>query len=766
MAGFTLNLALLIILIRRSNRSNSVLWFALFIVFGLLWSAAETMERLSANPIGAAYWGDLISGVTTFMPAYFYMFVRSYTSKAKTPVSIWVPIIIIGTAGMMGSLLAGNNVFKIPVASNQEPWGYLTPNSIVSVLFIGWAVLFTFAAIGRLIAFYRKSISRNERRLAVIFMVSAAGVIVVSAITEVILPYININTVPPLGVFSNALLALGVIIGIIKYGSFSVGAGEIADIVLATMHDGVIVTNLSYQIIYRNSKAQNLLAGLGRDLIGVNLQAAYGERFEPARLKWEHDLASAGYADTDDIEVGTPSKRVTVNMQVSPMSIEHPGYIIVLVDVTKARDSTDTLKKQAAELEITNKAFQDSQAAMVNLLEDARDLEIDLKREKAGVEQKVLVRTEELQSERESLKAIINGVNFGIYILNPQLHIELVNKQMQELYAQAYDKPYSLEAFNADVQHREDSQTDIHQALKTRQPVARAEFVRGNRILRSFRSPIFESNSKDAKLLQIVNVIQDITETKSAERSRDEFFSIASHELRTPLTAIRGNTSMIQQYFGDQLKDPSLKEMISDIYDSSTRLINIVNDFLNTSRLEQGKMEFKPAAFDLPNLVNEVIEEFRAGNVAGKVPIVTHLGAVPEAMADRDRLKEVIINLISNAIKFTEDGTITVNLETENEWLKLSVTDTGRGIPKESQGLLFRKFQQASNNILTRDSTRSTGLGLYISKLIMAGIGGEIFLEKSTIDKGATFTILISAVKPSIPPKQAKPKPVLSRVKS
>ncbi len=223
---------------------------------------------------------------------------------------------------------------------------------------------------------------------------------------------------------------------------------------------------------------------------------------------------------------------------------------------------------------------------------------------------------------------------------------------------------------------------------------------------------------------------------------------------------------MIQQYFGDQLKDPSLKEMINDIHDSSTRLINIVNDFLNTSRLEQGKMEFKAAAFDLPNLVNEVIEELRAGNVAGKVPIVTHLGAVPTAMADRDRLKEVIINLISNAVKFTEDGTIMVNLEMENEWLKLSVKDTGRGIPQESQGLLFHKFQQASNNILTRDSTRSTGLGLYISKLLMTGMGGEIFLEKSAAGKGTTFAVLIPTAKPVKPPKLGKTRPALTGVKS
>jgi len=195
-------------------------------------------------------------------------------------------------------------------------------------------------------------------------------------------------------------------------------------------------------------------------------------------------------------------------------------------------------------------------------------------------------------------------------------------------------------------------------------------------------------------------------------------------------------------------------------------LITIVNDFLNTSRLEQGKLEFKLAAFDLSDLVNEVIEEFRAGDATAKIPIVTHLGAVPEAMADRDRLKEVLINLIGNSIKFTEIGTVKVSLKMENERLKLSVKDTGRGIPQESQGLLFHKFQQASNNILTRDSTRSTGLGLYISKLLVTGMGGEIFLEKSAAGKGATFSVLIPTVKSAVPPKLRKTKTALTGVKS
>lgn len=765
LGGLSLNLALLIILIRRSDRSISVMWFALFIVTGLLWSGAEAMERLSATPIGATYWGDLIGRVTTFVPAYFYLFVRSYTSKTNRHVALWVPVFILGTAAMLGALIADNTVFKLPVIAEIQPWGYLPPNSIASVLFISWAGAVTVAAIGRLIGFYRQSSSSTERNLAVTFIVASTGVLIASALTEILLPLLGIKFVPPMGVFSNALLALVVIYGIIKNGSFSIGTGEIADTVLATMAEGVLVTNSSYEIIYRNDKAQELLAGLGKELIGINLRMAYGDRLDKARIQWEQDLVSGGYADTEDIEIGTPDIPVTLNLHVTPMSTEHPGFIFVLTDVTKARAASDILQEQSTKLEATNKAYQHSQVAMLNLLEDSRELETELKREKAGIEKKITERTIELQTERESLEAIINGVDFGIYMLGPDLHVNMVNKPMQELHEMALHKKYTLASFDTDVQGLVETQLDIKEALKTQSSVSRAEYPRGNRILRSFRSPLYEPGSKPLKLLGVINVLQDITEAKAAERSRDEFFSIASHELRTPLTAIRGNTSMIQDYFADQLKDPSLKEMIGDIHDSSVRLITIVNDFLNTSRLEQGKIDFKIEPVDPADLVHEVIKELQAGDTGAKVPFESNLKTVPDVLADHDRLKEVLINLVGNAVKFTDAGSITIGLALDGKNVKLSVTDTGKGIPVGSQGLLFHKFQQASNNILTRDATRSTGLGLYISKLLMTGMGGEIFLEKSAAGKGATFTVLIPSVKPAIPPKTVKTKPALTGVK-
>jgi signal transduction histidine kinase len=230
------------------------------------------------------------------------------------------------------------------------------------------------------------------------------------------------------------------------------------------------------------------------------------------------------------------------------------------------------------------------------------------------------------------------------------------------------------------------------------------------------------------------------------QRSRDEFFSIASHELRTPLTAIRGNTSLIKQYFPDVLKDDNVHEMIDDIHDSSVRLIEIVNDFLDASRLEQDKMKLVRQPFTIEPLVEKVIYEMASLSRDKGIALTFDqetLGEIPQVYGDMNRVKQILYNLIGNAMKFTKQGSVTINCLIQGRRLKVTVTDTGPGISPEGQQLLFHKFQQTAQSIITRDDTRGTGLGLYISKLLVEHMGGEIRLEHSEVGKGSTFSFTL-----------------------
>ena len=117
--------------------------------------------------------------------------------------------------------------------------------------------------------------------------------------------------------------------------------------------------------------------------------------------------------------------------------------------------------------------------------------------------------------------------------------------------------------------------------------------------------------------------------------------------------------------------------------------------------------------------------------------------ALPQAFADRDRVKQVAINLIANGVHYTNAGSVTIVAAPEPGRLRVSITDTGQGIPSQNQIFLFRKFQQAGTNILTRDVTQSTGLGLYISKLLIEGMGGTVELLRSQPGVGSTFSFTI-----------------------
>jgi len=252
-----------------------------------------------------------------------------------------------------------------------------------------------------------------------------------------------------------------------------------------------------------------------------------------------------------------------------------------------------------------------------------------------------------------------------------------------------------------------------------------------------------------------VILMSDITERKIMERSKDEFFSIASHELRTPLTSIRGNSTMIMEYFPDLVKDETLKEMLGDIHDSSERLIGIVNDFLDVSSLEQGKMVFKTESFDISEVIENVVYDLQSvakgKNLYLKYDKSTHnLTAVS---ADRNRTRQIIYNLIGNALKYTEQGGVEVKVTQADKLVKILVSDSGRGIPLDMQNLLFHKFQQASKSLLTRDTTKGTGLGLYISKKMAENMGGKIALEHSEEAKGSTFSLSLPLVTPAPPPQ-------------
>jgi signal transduction histidine kinase/HAMP domain-containing protein len=356
-------------------------------------------------------------------------------------------------------------------------------------------------------------------------------------------------------------------------------------------------------------------------------------------------------------------------------------------------------------------------------------------------------RAEELSAEKARFLSSIDSLPIGFMMTDDSNVVLNINPALQRMMG--------IKKITSEVEAKTQIKSNdkflvrllnfSKKALDTREPISIHEMSNQGKLYRSFFTPVLVANDKSDDAIGAAILVEDVTEERVLARSKDEFFSIASHELRTPLTAIRGNTGLIKQFYKKELQDKDLNEMIDDIQDSSIRLIEIVNDFLDASRLEQGKMQFNSEIFPVENIIESVIYEM--GATIKEKNIYLHmtndLGSLPEVNADKNKVKQIIYNLVGNAVKFTDKGGITVSAKVVGKFLELSVSDSGKGMSPKNQQILFHKFQQASSSILTRDTTRGTGMGLYISKLLTEKMGGKIELAHSEEGKGSTFVFTL-----------------------
>ena len=229
-------------------------------------------------------------------------------------------------------------------------------------------------------------------------------------------------------------------------------------------------------------------------------------------------------------------------------------------------------------------------------------------------------------------------------------------------------------------------------------------------------------------------------ELERISKAKSEFLSIASHQLRTPLTAIKGYISMILEGTYGKLPEKQARPL-ENVYQSNERLIKLVNDLLNLSRLDAGKIEFSPELNYLEEIVSDIVEELRI-NAEKKglyIRMVKPSEPLPKIMVDQDKLRQVILNIIDNAIKYTNKGGITIELKKLDGEEEIKVSDTGEGMTKKEIESLFQMFSRATAG--TQLHTEGAGLGLYVARQFIEMHGGKIWVESPGKSKGSTFYI-------------------------
>ena len=258
------------------------------------------------------------------------------------------------------------------------------------------------------------------------------------------------------------------------------------------------------------------------------------------------------------------------------------------------------------------------------------------------------------------------------------------------------------------------------------------------RVFHEFAAPVTDT---EGHVLGRIYVYRDITKETELDRMKTEFIATVTHELRTPMTSIKGALGLVLGGAAGDLP-PEARELLTIARNNTDRLIRLINDILDISRIEAGKMEIRRAPLSPADVVRRAVEEMNAFARQRNITLTTD---VPEGlarvMADADRLHQVLDNLISNAIKFSPQGSeVLIRARETGDGVRFDVIDRGPGIPADQTGLIFERFYRVDNAASRK--TGGTGLGLTICKAIVEEHGGQIWVE-SALGEGSTFSFTI-----------------------
>lgn len=368
---------------------------------------------------------------------------------------------------------------------------------------------------------------------------------------------------------------------------------------------------------------------------------------------------------------------------------------------------------------------------------------LEVIREKIELQEKL---NKELEHRMEEKAAFMNSIGDGVIATDQNDNVSFINQNAEVLLGRASVEVMGKRWEDITPLKKETGEPIAH----NERPIVMASSV-GQTINAQYllvksdssqipisvtATPVFFAGA----IVGTVTVLRDITKEKEIDRMKSEFMAYAAHQLRTPLNSIRWNLELMRSGKMGPVPE-NLKEKLDLIYDNDLKMITLVGDLLNISRIDQGRTKGEPKLTNIIDILTKIVTDLREDAKLKNVTLDLHTTQypIPRLLIDPSHFAEVMQNLIGNAIKYTPaGGTVSVLVERAYEYVQINVQDSGIGIPPAEQGKIFSKFFRASNAMAT--GIEGTGLGLSMVQSFVKSWNGDINFQ-SEVGKGTTFRV-------------------------
>jgi len=699
-ASLTLILAFLTIISGQKNKLNIALF--LFSISIFLWLLFSLLTNLSADAEVALFFARLSLVGPLLGSLFFLVFIRIFIDSSHKQKMYWF-LLSSPVIALLAFTFTDYNISSI------ESYGAETQVGILYLFAVPLIALYGLWGIYSLASHYRR-IQGNVKRSQIRYIVVGIVLFVVPAtIINGLLPLFGSTDAYLYGPNVSIFIVFFFSLSILKHGLLDIRLIAVRALTYLVLLAGgtvlyVLAIDYLARTLFENEDFPRLLLQIGSVLVLVFV-------FEPIRKIIDSLTSNIFFQDNYDpqtfieevnkilvnnLEIEALLQKMTAVVEMNLKS-EFCGFFIRDTSYYKSRmigdydskltdDDTKLLKTLLPKIHKKRISVQDT-------IENSQEEEIIKVLKKADIE--VLVRlVSTLDYEVEGIGYLLVGPKKTgkVYSIQDLKILEIVGNELVIAVQNAL-RFEEIEQFNVTLQKKIDDATK-------------------------------ELRKNNEKL-------------KALDEAKDEFVSMASHQLRTPLTTIKGYLSMVLEGDAGDIT-PTQKDMLGQALFSSQRMVYLISDLLNVSRLKTGKFLIEPKNIYLPDVIETEIDQLRDGAKSKELTIeYIKPDSFSHVMLDEMKIRQVIMNFTDNAIYYTKPGgTITVGLKETSKSIEFTVTDDGIGVPKEQQHKLFAKFYRAENARKARPD--GTGLGLFMAKKVIIAQEGSIVF-KSKEGKGSTF---------------------------